>query len=313
MKRTAYIFVIIAAVLWGTIGIYSKQLSLLGFSILQIVSIRAIFSAVFILLFLLLKDPKLLKIDPRDCIYFVGTGIVSFVFFNWCYFIAINKTSLSVAAILLYTAPTFVMVLSSVLFKEKMTRRKITALVLTFCGCVLVSAFGKGVGNSLSLLGILAGVGSGLGYALYSIFGRYALMKYDSMTVTFYTFVFASLGLLPISSISQAVGLFNNMNALYYGLLLSMLTTVLPFVLYTKGLTFIESSRASIIATLEPVVATIIGLALFGEHLSVFKIAGILLVLFAISILVEKNEAKAEPAEEQGEYQDFDVPQVIEK
>jgi drug/metabolite transporter (DMT)-like permease len=289
MKKSAYLFVVTAAALWGIIGVFSKQLSVLGFSILQIVSIRAIFSALIILVFLLFKDRKLLRIELRDSVYFLGTGIVSFTFFNWCYFIAINKTSLSAAAILLYTAPAFVMVFSSVLFNEKFTRKKVAALLLTFAGCFLVAAFVGGAANSISILGIIAGLGSGLGYALYSIFGRYALNKYHPFTVTFHTFVFASIGLIPISNIGGMLDLFANMQAVYYAVCLSVLSTVLPFLLYTKGLSRMETGRASIIATLEPVVAAIVGIALFGEPITIYKITGILVVVIAVSMLVERT------------------------
>lgn len=291
MKKAAYLLVVMAAALWGIIGVFGKQLSILGFSILQIVSIRAIFSALIILVFLFFKDRRLLKIEIRDSAYFLGTGIISFTFFNWCYFIAINKTSLSAAAILLYTAPAFVMTFSAVLFKEELTKRKAAALLLTFAGCFLVAANASGAAGDISALGILAGLGSGLGYALYSIFGRYALKKYDPFTVTLYTFVFASIGLIPISNIKGMLSLFSNAEAIYHAISLSVFSTVLPFLLYTKGLSYLETGRASIIATLEPVVATIIGIALFGEPVTFYKLTGILIVIFAVSMLVERNEA----------------------
>ena len=289
MKRMAYVFVISAAVLWGTIGIYSNQLSQYGANVLQIVSIRAIFAALAIFVFILLKDRRLLNIDIHDWKYFFGTGILSFVFFNWCYFIAINKTTLSTAAILLYTAPAIVMVLSIILFKEKLTGRKVAALILTFIGCAFVTAVVKGRQN-ISPLGILAGLGSGLGYALYSIFGRYALKKYDPITVTLYTFVFASIGLIPISDIKGLFCLLSNTGALCNAVLLGLIATVLPFLLYTKGLSYLETSKASIIATVEPVVATVIGIILFGEPITIYKIIGIFLVVFAVSILEQKKE-----------------------
>ncbi len=288
MKRMAYAFVISAAVLWGTIGMYSKQLSKFGTSVLQIVSIRSIFAALAIFVFILLKDRKLLNIDIHDWKYFFGTGILSFVFFNWCYFIAINKTTLSTSAILLYTAPAIVMVLSIILFKEKLTGRKVAALILTFIGCAFVTGVVKG-GQDISPLGILAGLGSGLGYALYSIFGRYALKKYDPITVTLYTFVFASIGLIPISDIKGLFGLLSNTVAFCNAILLGLAATVLPFLLYTKGLSYLETSKASIIATIEPVVATVIGIILFGEPITIYKIIGIFLVVFAVSILEQKK------------------------
>ncbi len=90
-------------------------------------------------LFLLIFDRKLFVIRLKDLWCFLGTGICSIVFFNFCYFKAITMTSLSVAAILLYTAPAIVMVLSYFLFKEKLTKRKLLALAMTFAGCVLVT------------------------------------------------------------------------------------------------------------------------------------------------------------------------------
>ncbi len=288
-RELSYFFVIAAAVLWGTIGIYSKKLTHYGFDTTQIVFIRAVVASVTLILFASIKSRDLLKIEPRDSKYFIGTGIISFVFFNWCYFVAINKTSLSIAAILLYTAPTIVMVLSVILFNEKMTKKKIISLILTFAGCIFVTAFAQGAGQSITVSGLLAGLGAGLGYALYSIFGRYALKKYDSITVTLYTFIFAFIGLIPITDIRGMLSLFSNVDAIYHAFALGLLATVLPFLLYTKGLYYLETSRASIIATIEPIVATIIGVVLFGEPLTLFKILGISLVVFAVSIIREKE------------------------
>ncbi|MGE5676873.1 MAG: DMT family transporter [Pseudomonadota bacterium] len=289
-RRTAYSCIITAAACWGIIGVFSKHLSSIGFSILQLVSLRAFFSVFAILIFLLVRNKKLPRIKAEDSIYFAGTGIISFVFFNWCYFISVNATSLSVAAILLYTAPAFVTVFSSILFREKMTRRKIAALLLTFIGCALVSLLNNGASRGISITGILAGLGAGFGYALYSIFGRYALMKYDSYTVTFYTFVFASVFLLPTSNLPVTLELLGNTEALYYSAAISLISTVIPFLLYTKGLSMIETGKASIIATLEPVVATMAGILLFSEPVTPYKITGILLVVLAISIMDGKEK-----------------------
>lgn len=289
MEKTAYIFVVVAAALWGIIGIFTIALSEMDFTVFQIVFIRALVSAIILFVIIFIKDRKLLRIRWLHFHYFVGTGILSFAFFNICYFTAINMVSISLAVILLYTAPIFVMIFSAILFNEKMTKRKLMALGLTFLGCIFVTVQTKGASVDVSFFGILIGLGSGLGYALYSIFGRYALKHYDSMTVTFYTFVFATIGLLPISNIKN-IYMFTSAKAIYYSLALGILTGVLPFLLYTKGLSYLETGKASILTTIEPVVATIIGLTLFQESISLFKIIGIGLVLFAVSIVVEKKE-----------------------
>ena len=139
LKRRAYYYVICAATCWGIIGLFVKNLNQLGFNTIQLVFIRAFCATLILIIFVLIKDKKIVKIRLSDFKYFVGTGLLSFVFFSWCYFIAIEKTSLSVAAILLYTAPTIVVILSVILFKEKMTTKKTVSLILTFIGCIFVT------------------------------------------------------------------------------------------------------------------------------------------------------------------------------
>lgn len=287
--KVAYIYVVTAAILWGIIGIFVKKLNVFGVSTLQSVFIRAFVAAIFMFIFIMFKYKKVEKISLYDFKYFIGTGLFSFVFFNGCYFIAIEKTSLSVAAILLYTAPTFVVILAAILFKEKMASKKIISLCLTFIGCIFVTFSNQGVGNNVNLIGVLAGLGAGIGYALYSIIGMYALMKYDSVTVTFYTFIFASLGLLPFINLKEFFILFLNFELLIYSILLGLISTAIPFLLYTNGLTKIEPSKASIIATLEPIVATIIGIILFKEPVTLFKILGISIVIIGLFNLREKE------------------------
>ena len=178
-SKAAYFCVVLSAILWGIIGIFVKKLDEYGFSNLQIVFIRAFVATVSVALYILIKNNKIEAIKLKDAKYFVGTVILSFSFFNWCFFIAINKTSLAVAAILLYTAPTIVMIFSVFLFKEKITKNKAASLLLTFAGCALVTFSAQGTGIKVSFVGVLAVLGSGLGYGLYSIFSRYALDKYN--------------------------------------------------------------------------------------------------------------------------------------
>lgn len=284
-----YLLVMTAAVLWGIIGIFSKALVAFGFESTQIVFVRAFGAVIALFVYLLVKNPAGLKIRIRDSRYFVGSGIISFVFFNWCYFTAIELTSLSTAAVLMYTAPAIVMVLSVLLFKEKMTPKKLGSLLLTFIGCLLVSLFTPGATGRITGLGLLIGLGSGLGYALYSIFGRYALRRYEALTVTFYTFVFASLGLLPLTDLTGLWTLIQNPVVLAYAAGISLISTVLPFICYTLGLSALETGRAAIIATLEPIVATVVGILLFGEAVTLFKLVGIGLVVGAVVLLTDQG------------------------
>lgn len=207
------------------------------------------------------------------------------MFFNYCYFKAITMTSLSVSAVLLYTAPAIVMILSAVLFHEKITVVKMIALIATFVGCIFVTGL---VGNTgtLTASGILMGLGAGVGYALYSIFSRFALERgYHSLTISFYTFVFASIGTLPLADIKVICGACEkDLGMLGFYLVFAMVSTVIPYILYTLGMTSLENSKASIIASVEPVTATLLGVIFFREKMTIQNLIGIVLVVGAIVI-----------------------------
>ena len=282
----APLFVILAGSCWGIIGIFTRTLSKMGFSSLQITASRCLVTAICLIIYLGIKDRDKLKIHIKDIWYFLGTGIGSIVFFNICYFITIEETTLSVAAILLYTAPFFVIIMSAIFFKEKITYKKIIALGIAFFGCILITGIIGNQSIKLTIFGILTGIGSGIGYALYSIFGRVALRKYHTITVTAYTFIVASLSLLPFTNINYMMEVIIESNTVLYNvLLLGILSTLIPFLLYTKGLQNMETGKASIMAFVEPMVATIAGIVLFKEILSLQNMAGILLIFISLVLL----------------------------
>lgn len=279
------IYIIIAGTLWGIISVFVNQLKDIGFNSMQVVSIRVFFSALILVLYLLIKDINQLKIHLKDIPLFIGTGVGSIIFFNYCYFQAIELIGgASIPALLLYTAPIFVMVLSLILFKEKITKKKLISLIMTFLGLALVTGAFSNT-NKISAIALLFGLGSGLGYALYSIFGKFLVNKYSAITITTYTFVVATVFSIPFSGIVQKAELIVSPKGIILALSLALISTVLPFLLYTKGLSGMEAGKASILATVEPFVATIIGVTFFKETMTASKIIGMLMVLLAIVIL----------------------------
>lgn len=285
-------FTVLAGICWGCISLFLRPLASAGFSSLQVMLGRAILSSVFMLIFLLIKDRNLLKIKLRDIWMFIGTGVVSLTFFSLCYFKTILEVGTSVAVVLLYTSPIFVLFFSMILFKERMTLKKGFAVLATFAGCVLVGGI-TGPNVSVSLKGFFIGICAGLGYALYSIFSRYALKKYNSLTVTFYTFVFSGISLIPFVHAKQIPSLLNGKT----GLLLvgiALICTALPYIFYTFGLSGLETGRAAILVTIEPLVGTCIGIFIWHEKVTIPIIVGIILIFISVIVLglPEKTENK---------------------
>ncbi|MBM7663464.1 drug/metabolite transporter (DMT)-like permease [Bacillus mesophilus] len=287
-NKLAFIMIAVGASLWGIIGFFVTYLNVVGFTPTQIVAIRALSASFFLVLYVLIMNRSLFKINVADSSYFIGTGIFSIVLFNWFLFSAIEETSITIASILLYTAPAFVTILSRILFKEFLTPRKMIALFITLVGCSFVIGVFPNNEESISLYGFILGIGSGFFYALYSIFGKFALKKYNSLTVTVYTFLFAAIAITPFSGIWSVLYLFTDLKVWMYVIGLGFLSTVLPYLFYTKGLNTVESSTASIIATIEPVVASLIGFLLFREQLVLWQYIGIVFVITAVIVVQEK-------------------------
>ena len=285
----AMVCILIAGSLWGCLGLFNRHLSALGIAPETVVMLRNLGACLILGLIFLVYDRSIFRIRLRHLPIFLCSGLISILFFTLCYFRSQQVSSLAVAAILLYTAPTFVVILSALLWKDRITKRKLAALVLAFLGCCLVS--GLGGDTRLSWTGILYGLGAGFGYALYSIFARCALERgYHSNTVTFYACLFAAVGAAAVWGLKAPVTLLVSSGThLGWSIATGLITGYLPYLLYTYGLTGLETGRASIYANLEPVVATLVGVFAFHEAMTAQNICGILCVLGAVILLSVKT------------------------
>lgn len=295
MKDNKYTFAVVGAgTLWGFMGFFRRTLEDMGVSAIGCITVRCVFAAIAFAIAILITDRKAFKFKWKDVWCFCGTGIASLLIFGLCYFKAMDYMSLSTAAILLYTAPCFVIIMSVLLFKEKLTKRKIIAMLIAFIGCCLVSGIGGG-NQKLSGVGLALGLGSGFCYALFSIFSRFAINRgYNSFTINLYSCLLAAVGSLffggvqAIPIISQSAGNF------LFAAATGIVTCFLPYLLYTYGLTGLENGKASIMASIEPVVATLVGLVIYNEKLTLISLLGVILVLSAIVLLNIKNKKETE-------------------
>lgn len=285
-ERSVSVAIVCAGVLWGTIGIFVRQFNAVGLTSLDICEIRSLGCALFMVVIMLVRDHRFPRIRLRDLWCFLGTGLLSILLFNVCYFATIQMSSMSVAAVLLYTSPAFVMILSRILFKERMSKTKFVALGLTLLGVVLT---GNVIGTSASLpvFALITGILSGVGYALYTIFSRYALDRgYEPLTIVTYTYIVAAIGgafIANFGNIGSALSTGTGMMAI--AVLYVLLSTVIPFTLYTGGLAHVSNSKASIIVSVEPVAATIFGFLFFGETPTLSVVLGMVCILTAIVLL----------------------------
>lgn len=192
--------VILSTVFWGCISLFSRTMNVSGFTAVQTVAVRAVITTALLGVFMLIKNRAAFRIRLKDGWLFVGSGICSFLFFNVCYMSSIAENSVSVACVLMYTSPFWILLLSVPIFKEKVTAKHIAALLIALCGCVLLCTAGT---LKLTGIGLVYGLLSGIGYALYSIFGKLAAQQYSTLTITFYTFLFAAVAVSSLFGCSD--------------------------------------------------------------------------------------------------------------
>lgn len=284
-KLLPYLMIAFGASLWGLIAVFVRELKAAGLTEMEIVTVRVTFASICLILIGLVAYRNQLQIHLKRLPLFIGTGIFSIVFFNYCYFSTINQMDVSMAVILLYTSPAFVTILSFLFLKEPLHRKKIGAVIGTIVGCFLIAGISSEQTSTITFIGVLTGLGSGLGYALYTIFGKFALAHYQPFTVTLYTFVVATAALLPFSGIWGKLDILFSSRILLISIGLGLIPTVLAYFVYTWGLGRTEGSKAAIIATVEPVVATILGIVVYGEKMGGIQFIGAMLILLSVIVV----------------------------
>ena len=282
-KKKATLAVIASALLWGTYGSFLTAIEARGMSANVVNFLRFASTSLPIFFWLLARDRAALRVRKKDLWLFAANGLASILFFTACYAAAIAETKIATAAALLYTAPAIVLLLSALLFGEKLTPRKIFCVLLSVLGCALVSGLGSG-GAALTARGLLLGLGAGLGYALYSIFSRLIQQRgYSTFTNVCHTFGIAAASYLAITlwngSAAQIVRL---PGAALLAVVCGLFTGLLAYLLYTAGLRDLEPSHAAQLATIEPVFAALLGTLLFSQRLSLAESVGVALVAAAV-------------------------------
>lgn len=282
----AMVCILIAGSLWGCLGLFNRHLSALGSPGDRGHAAESGGLPHYPGLIFLVYDRSIFRIRLRHLpIFLCSLASSAFSFLPSATSCSQQVSSLAVAAILLYTAPTFVVILSALLWKDRITKRKLAALVLAFLGCCFVAGILNGA-LTLTPEGLLLGIGSGLFYSSYTIFGRFALKHYQPFTVTFYTFLIAGIGSLFMTSPGDLSTTFHSPMGILLSLGLMVVGTVIPYLLYTKGLSDLgDSGKASILASVEPVVASLVGIAAFGEPMTLGVVLGLVCILASVYIL----------------------------
>jgi drug/metabolite transporter (DMT)-like permease len=276
-RFSGYGEIIIAAILWSLAGIFAKQI--IGMSAQSIIFYRVGFAFIIFLVALFVSGKlNILKLREKKSYLFLFSILQMATMVS--YFISIMNASVSIAVLLLSTAPIYITIFSPWILKEKIGIRGIIALVLSLAGIILIVDPGKLDFEPFSI-GILAGIASGIFYAFEIMTSKYASSTYSGYSQAFWSFLVAAIILLPVGVVPLEVVSSN----LVYLLLLAVFPTILAVSLYFNGLKKVKAQSASILGLIEPISAVFFAVLILGEQISTLEIIGGALILIGAALV----------------------------
>ncbi len=294
MKKIYLILPIIAGIMFGSTGIFVRTLTENGVDSTTLLFLRFSIATIYMIIAILFTDKSLFKIDKRDIPLFILCGLC-ILSLNLCYNSSINTVPLSLAAILLSTAPVFVLILEYFLFNEKITSIKVLSVILVLIGCTMVTGLLEENSISISLLGIIAGIGSAIFWAIYSVSSRKSIeMGRHTFTILLYSLITITIVIIPFTNFTQITDFvyLNTIPNILFLMLHSLVSFALPYICITISLNHLDAGTAVILSSGEPIAALIFGMIVYSEIPTVLMVCGVFITIIALIILSRSSSKK---------------------
>ncbi|WP_458405243.1 DMT family transporter [Methanobrevibacter sp.] len=288
MRKIYLILPIVAGFMFGSSGIFVRTLTQNGIDSTTLLFLRFSIAIIPLLIAILLTDRKLLKINLSD-IPMILICAICIVGLNLCYNESMNTVPLSLAATLLSTAPIFVLIFAYVLFREEITRTKLTCIFLAITGCVLMTGLFESGSVNYPLFGVFSGIGAALFWAVYLMSSKKAIENGNhTFTILLYSIIFISIGMLPFTNFGQISNFvsIDPLLAIIFLIIHSTFSFALPYIFSTLSLNYIDSSVSSILLSgSEPLAALIFGFLVYHELPTLLMFCGFIITIVAMTLL----------------------------
>ena len=276
-RFTGILLIIISAAAFGSLAIFGRYAYAAGIDTATLLFLRFSLSALMMAALLMMRG----EAWPRGRLlgWLVGMGAVGYAGQSFFYLTAIKYASAGLVALLLYLYPTFVVLLSVVFLKARLTRLKVLALFLATLGVALTANPQGG-----QWTGIVLAICAAVFYAVYIVVGAKVMEQVSAVQSS--TIIFASAGLV-YGGLAAAQGPHWPTTLAGWGSVagIVLLSTVIPVTAFLAGMKRIGPTDASLLSTLEPVVTVILAAILLGESLPLLSLLGGGLILAAVILL----------------------------
>ncbi len=292
--RKGYVAISIAAVLWGVAASVAKSYFNKAYEPLILVQMRVTLSFAVLFLFFLTTNRSLLKFKLKDIPHFLIVGILGVAGSNYFYYAAIKESNVSTSILVQYTAPIMVMMYTVLFQKEKLTTPKLLALILSSGGIFLaIGAYNPEIIQGTKT-GIIFALIAAVSFSIFNISGKSLTQKYSIWTGLIYLLGAATLFWSFINTPMTIIEANYTLEDWKVFGIISLISILIPYSLYYYGLQHIQSSKAIIVSTLEPVVAIVSEWLLLGGTMGIVQVIGAVCVIAAIVIL-QRDSKNAEP------------------
>lgn len=294
MKKIYLILPILAGIMFGSTGIFVRRLTENGVDSTTLLFLRFSIAIVYMFIAILLTDKSLLKLEKRDFPLFIVCGLC-ILGLNLCYNNSINTVPLSLAAVLLSTAPVFVLIIEYFTFNEKITSIKIISVILVLIGCILATGLLEDNIASISSIGLISGIGSALFWAVYTISSRKSIDNgTHTFTILLYSLIIITIVSIPFTQFGQISNfiLLNPLQNIGFLLLHSLISFALPYIFITISLNHLDAGTVVILSSGEPVAALVFGAIVYTEIPSLLMLCGLFITIIALLNLSKKSAHK---------------------
>ncbi|WP_413295215.1 EamA family transporter [Bdellovibrio sp. HCB185ZH] len=271
----------IGSVGFGFLGIFGKTAFNSGLSVGEFLTYRFTLAAMLIWIFLLLFRPQWIRLSKKQIVIAALLGIFGYGLFSTLYFTAIDGLSITLAALLLYTYPFWVNVFSHYFTHDKISRNEALCLIGASGGLVMLLWGHIEVRNAWA---VLAGLLSGISYAIYVIVSGRVQKNVRPITSSLYVITFGALALalfhhphfenIPHLSATQASSIFG----------IAIISTIIPLTMELAALQKLKSSEVALLMMIEPITAALLGVLVFKESLTWLQMSGALIIAIALVV-----------------------------
>lgn len=296
--KSAALLVLLGALLSGLVGPFDRTLSECGINYIQVTFFRAVITTVIIGLVMLIVSPSLFKVKKEHVLLFIILGLCKGMM-DVTFLHSQEEVSLSLTTVLQMTAPYFLIAFGVLLFKDKVSKKKIIAVILgTVAACLVSNVFLDS--GSITFIGVVLGLVSGITYAVYMLVSSILIdKKYSVLTILFYAFAITSVVAVPTQPMAHSIDvLINNPSALASLFVVAIGCTLLPYMADAYGLKYLDATVITVFSMLEIAVSAILGFLLYNEAMNIWMLIGMVVLLVSMLMI---NEPKQDHSGEQKE------------